>query len=212
MVYTGISMIDFHPQFVKKKLESGLPGLKGQRKMAPSVQFSGEKLPDPELSRESSVLILLFPKNGSWGIVLIERSHFGPHAGQISLPGGKKDQEDNSDLATALRETHEEVGVQTESIEVIGSLSKLFVPNSNFWISPFIGWVDYIPEWKPSPSEVKSILTVSLKDLFDDKNKKKKTLNRKGISIETPYYDVNGHMVWGATAMILSELEAVLTN
>ena len=178
--------------------------------MAPSVRFTGDRFPDPELSQESSVLLLLFPLNGTWSTIFIDRTHFGPHAGQVSLPGGKQDPEDDSELDTALREAYEEVGVRSDSIEILGQLSKLFVPNSNFWISPFIAWVDHQPIWKPSPSEVKSIITISLPELFDDSNKKRKELIRKGIQIDAPYYEVNGHMVWGATAMIISELETLI--
>ncbi len=210
MEYTGISMIDFHPEKVRRKLELGLPGVTGQQKMAPSIRFTGDRLPDPDLSKQSSVLILFFPMNGSWGIVFIERTPFGPHASQISFPGGKMDKEDQSELDTALRETYEEVGVQIDSVRVIGQLSKLYVPNSNFWISPFIGFVDYIPNWKPDPKEVKSIIEIAVNELFDDSNKKQKLLTRKGTQIDAPYYDVHGHMVWGATAMILGELEDLL--
>lgn len=210
MEYTGISMIDYCPDRISEKLILGLPGVSGQQKMAPSVRFSGDRLPDPGLSRQSSVLILLFPQNGSWGTVLIERTLFGPHAGQISFPGGKQDHDDQSELLTALREANEEVGVKQDSIKILGQLSKLFVPNSNFWISPFIAWVDFVPDWQPNPSEVKSIITVTLSDLFDDSNKKRKTLSRNGVHIDAPYYDIHGHMVWGATAMIISEFETLL--
>ena len=210
MEFTGISMIDYCPEKVQERLSLGLPGVEGQQKMAPSVRFSGDRLPDPGLSQQSSVLILLFPQNGTWGTIFIERTQIGPHAGQISFPGGKKDPGDKTELSTALREAHEEVGVQQDSITILGQLSKLYVPNSNFWISPFIGMVDLIPNWQPNPSEVKSILTVNLPDLFDDSNKKRKLLVLRGISIDAPYYDVSGHMVWGATAMILSEFETLL--
>ncbi len=205
-------MIDFHPECIRQKLDLGLPGVSAQQKMAPSVRFSGERLPDPGLSRQSSVLILLFPYNNSWGIVLIERTQVGIHAGQMSLPGGKQDSDDKTELDTALREADEEVGVNRDTIKNLGSLSKLYVPNSNFWISPFIAWVDYAPSWQANPKEVKSIVAVALPELFDDKHKKTKIFFSHGKQIEAPYYDVNGHMVWGATAMIISEFEVLVKS
>lgn len=210
MESTGISMIDYCPDKVRERLSLGLPGATGQQKMAPSVRFSGDRLPDPGLSRQSSVLILLFPQNENWATILIERTLVGPHAGQISFPGGKKDSDDQSELFTALREAHEEVGTKPDSVKILGRLSQLYVPNSNFWISPFIGWVEFMPDWKPNPSEVQSILLVTLQDLFDDSNKKRETIFRNGVHIDAPYYDINGHMIWGATAMIISEFEDLL--
>jgi len=210
MESTGISMIDYCPDIILERLNVCLPGVSGQQRMAPSVRFSGDRMPDPGLSQQSSVLILLFPQNGTWSTVLIERTMLGVHAGQISFPGGKRDPDDQSELFTALREANEEVGVSPDSVRVLGKLTELYVPNSNFWINPFIASIDYLPEWQPNPSEVKSVIMVSLPDLFNDSNKKQRVLSRSGLSIDTPYYDINGHMIWGATAMIISEFEVLL--
>lgn len=211
MVFTGISMIDFHPEQVIKAIQKGLPGAASQKLMAPSVRFTGQKLPNPELSKQSSILILLFPQEANWTTVLIERTPFGPHGGQISFPGGKKDDADKSEYDTALREAQEELGVPREDVELIGQLTRLYVPNSNFWISPFIGRLDYEPDWIPDPKEVQSVITVPLKDLFLPANKQIANIERRQIQIRAPFYDVQGHQVWGATAMIISELEALLS-
>lgn len=207
MDYTGISMIDFKPEMLIRKIESGLPGEKAQKKMAPSVRLDTAIRHDPNNSKDSSILIPLFPYNDSWGTVLIERTQVGPHGGQISFPGGKRDPGDLHALDTALREAEEEVGLDRESVSVLGQLSDLYVPNSNFWISPFIGLVANLPEWKLNPAEVEKIILVELNALFDFKTKKRRVFFKNGIAIDAPYYDVEGHFVWGATAMIISELE-----
>jgi 8-oxo-dGTP pyrophosphatase MutT (NUDIX family) len=203
-------MTKFHPDTIRKRLLNGLPGESAQRIMAPSVRFTHDKLPDPQLSVESSILIILYPLKGSWGTLLMERTKIGPHGGQISFPGGKKDPEDNSNEETALREAYEEVGLDTDSIDILGCLSKLYVPNSNFWINPFIGFTERAQKWIPNPTEVKDLIPVKLETLFDDGIKKRKIISRNGVEIDTPYYDVKDHFVWGATAMIISEFETLV--
>jgi 8-oxo-dGTP pyrophosphatase MutT (NUDIX family) len=210
MEFTGISMIDINPDNIYKRLSCGLPGERAQKKMSPSVRYTNSKPPDPKYRKESGVLILLYPDGNDWATVLMERTVIGPHGGQVSFPGGKKERDDPTIEYTALREAKEEVGVRIEDVQILGSLTKLFVPNSNYLISPIIALATTKPIWIINPIEVKSLIPVKLKYLFDDTIKKTRIISRNGVEIEAPFYDVQGHFVWGATAMIISEFETLL--
>ena len=195
---------------IKKKLDGDLPGREAQEIMAPTLRFAGVEFPDPSLSRTSGVLLLLYPRRGELSTVFIERTEFGPHGGQISLPGGKMEEHDRDVKSTALREAMEEIGVEQEKIQVMGQLSTLFVPHSNFTINPVIGFHNEIPEFVKNKEEVKSIISISLKELFDQRNKGVKTFINGSKTIHAPYYDAFGHVIWGATAMIISEFEILI--
>jgi 8-oxo-dGTP pyrophosphatase MutT (NUDIX family) len=154
-------------------------------------------------------MILLYPAENQWNITYIKRTSHNPHdrhAGQISFPGGKKDHDDHSNLACALRETEEEIGVDRRQINVLGSLSSLYVHVSNFLVYPFVGFLEQEPVFIPQDSEVADILTPSLDYLNNDKNLKKGDISARGTIIkDMPYFDLNGKVLWGATAMITSE-------
>ena len=156
--------------------------------------------------------MLLFPGMTGLSTVFIERSSWGPHGGQISFPGGKREDQDPNIIFTALRETSEEIGIETSGIETIGLLTTLFVPHSNYLIQPVIGYLSTQPVFKPDLHEVESVVVVSLSELFDPANRKTMTIRRPDTDIIAPYYEACGHHVWGATAMIISELEVILTS
>lgn len=187
-----------------------LPGEEAQLLMSPSVRVSGHIFPEPSHSRSSGVMVLLYPNSGDWSTVFIERTLYGPHGGQISLPGGKREKWDADISATALRETMEEIGVDQSDISVIGGLTPLYVPHSNFRIYPFVGFIEREPNMVKNDLEVKSIVRVGIGELFDKKNKGITNFYRSGFNINAPYYNANGHLIWGATAMIMSEFEAII--
>ncbi len=200
-------------RFIKEleiKLKGNLPGKEAQEIMAPTVRFQGNKFPNPDLSKPSGVLILLFPSVGDWSTVFIKRTSFGLHGGQISLPGGKMEDNDIDIKATALREAMEEIGSDPFKIKVIGQLTPLHVPHSNFRITPFVGFLEEVPVLQQNEREVQAIIRIRLTELFDMKNRGIKTFNRSGNTIQAPYYNAKGHVVWGATAMIISEFEALV--
>lgn len=203
-------MTDLSINKLRNRLQLDLPGKQAQQKMAPTLRFQGENYPDPALSKPSAVLILLYPDNNEWYTIFIERTSYGLHGGQISLPGGKKEKNDPDLRATALREANEEIGVESSKIELIGELTPLHVPHSQFWITPVVGFLKEVPILKRDVREVRSIIQLSLGDLFEKKNKGMDTIIRAGNEIQAPYYQANGHIVWGATAMIMSELEALI--
>lgn len=198
-------------QKLKQLLEGPLPGEPAHELMAPSARFTGSQLPDPAQARPSSVLILFYPCHGSWFLPFIQRPVYdGVHSGQISFPGGKCEEEDSDYCATALRESNEEIGIVQEDVQILGALTPLYIPNSNFHVYPHVGWVDYQPEFSPDPIEVDEVIEVPLDVLLNQENVKQLTRNINGVSLSAPYFDAEGYVIWGATAMILSEMLEVL--
>lgn len=197
-------------EFVHKlshRLEKPLPGREAQVKMAPypvdESRFQ-ENLSNP--SKPGGVMILLYPHKGDIYLPLMKRpTYAGAHSGQVSFPGGKFEQEDVDLRTTALRETEEEIGVRSEKVEVIGSLSDLFIIASNFKVYPSVGYVNERPVFVPDAVEVESVLEVSLSQLRDESKRGVEQMTFGNYTIQSPYFDVEGHVVWGATAMMLSE-------
>ena len=183
-------------------LSSKLPGEKAQLMMAPT--FRGVFRNDKDPIR-AAVLILMYPSNEKTRLVFIKRNEYdGPHSAQVSLPGGAWEKKDGSMENTAIRETREELGIVDE-IEILGALTDLHIPVSNFQVSPFVGCTDRTPVFHPDASEVQFIIETPLTELLDPRNLDSERVLRHGQSIEAPFYRVGKEKIWGATAMILSE-------
>ncbi|MFH0760412.1 MAG: CoA pyrophosphatase [Bacteroidota bacterium] len=197
---------------IEKALQNGLPGASAQGLMAPSLRPPERMDFDTSDPRSSGVMILLFPTEEGISTIFIHRTHWGPHGGQISLPGGKKEPADADLVATAYRESEEEVGIIPGRVRTIGLLTPLYVPYSNYHIQPVVGYSGTQPSFVPDKKEVETILIVPLGKLFHRDNRKTMILKRLDMEIEAPYYNADGYRVWGATAMIMSEFEAVLTS
>ena len=161
----------------------------------------------------ASVLLLLYPNVfGEMNFVLTRRRVYnGMHSGQISFPGGKPDLLDNDLWATALRETQEEIGILSNEVRYIRSLSKLYVPPSNFLIIPYVGYLQSPYTFKPDPREVDAIIEISLMDFVNKESVLTKQLNSNSNSIAVPAYIFDKNVVWGATAMILSEFKMLFS-
>jgi len=188
---------------------SSLPGAESQLQMAPAIR--PEDIPSQARGRQpviSSVLLLVYPDSrGRATAVFIQRATYdGVHSGQISLPGGRNETGDPSLLHTALRETHEEIGIEPEKVEVAGKLSDLYIPPSNHLVSPYIGLLDCRPGFVPDPREVEMVLEIGLAAFFDPGSIRRLPITLAGGQcLQTPCYSINGHIIWGATAMMVSE-------
>lgn len=201
-------MMDINKEKLRIRLKQPLPGISAQKVMMP-------KLDDPSrfaqyrkaTARPGGVLILLYPHMGEMHIPLMLRPEYpGAHGGQISLPGGKKEEFDNSLVETALRESEEELGIPNEEVDVIGNLSELFIIASNFNVLPVIGSMDQRPDFKADDREVVEIIETPISMLLrSDAIRIKSFRVDGGLEIDAPYFDIYGHHVWGATAMILNE-------
>ncbi len=196
--------------WLSERLQHSLPGYDAQKKMMSRNRPDISKA--PAHARQSGVLILLYCDDGAVKTVLIERSiDGGVHSGQIALPGGKQELSDENILQTALREAEEEVALDATKVMVKGLLSPLYIPVSNFEVHPVIGLCREVPELRPSEWEVARVLTPDLPLLFSRKQQVKvKPSGFPQLTIRTPAYMLaEDTFVWGATAMILSELEAI---
>ena len=175
-----------------------------------SYKYS-EPLPSHKVA---CVMALLHPKNEELYVTFIKRASSHPndkHAGQIGFPGGKFETEDESLIMCALRETEEEIGIPSGDIEVIGQLTSLYVFASDFMVHPFVGYLDYSPKYILQEEEVAGIYEVPVRNLIDPAFKiSRKVRLSEGFYREAPGYNIDGDFLWGATAMISSELEIVL--
>ncbi len=195
---------------INKFENNTLGGYEAQRKMEHLARFSMmQKAPKiPANHRSAAVMCLLYPAENDWNVVFIVRpSYDGAHSGQIAFAGGGIEPEDENMQATALRETEEEIGVAPHLIEIISPLTPLFIPVSNFMVYPFVGILEKRPIFTPQASEVVEILEIPLNIFRNEENIKITTLKlEKGITLEkVPYYDLNGRVLWGATAMMMAE-------
>ena len=198
--------------FVSKVKKNALPGEEFQYQMAPLFRQNELKKALPKKNpNEAGVLALLYPKKDIAHMAFILRKTYkGVHSNQIGFPGGRVEPEDQSLLETALRETEEEIGVHAESIQTIQSLTDLYIPPSNFLVHPFLGYVDYSPEFILQESEVEQLLEIPLADCLDESKIKHEIINASyAKQIEVPAFNFDGQIVWGATAMILSEIREI---
>jgi len=198
---------------LKQQLAQSLPGEAAQYKMASAQR----KLPlrdylaAAKKPMDSAVLVLLYPVNAKiYTVLMLRPQEQGVHSGQVSFPGGKYEETDGTFMNTALREAGEEMGIIKEQVIIVGELSPLYIPPSNFLVHPFVGYMTEKPVIQPSKDEVKQVIEANIELLLDDTLKDRKIIEVRGYKIDTPFYNIYGNVVWGATAMILSELEDLL--
>lgn len=196
-----------------KTLLLQLPGEEAQYEMAPIGRKRLSSFSDRiHSARKSAVLIVLYPNDDSINTILIQRPNYeGVHSGQIAFPGGKFEDADQILSNTALREANEEIGLDIDRIQIIGNLTDLYIAPSNFLVSPYIGFVEELNELIPNNYEVSKIIHTDLFNLNKEDIKGIKSIEHSnGYKIKTPYYEIEGFTVWGATAMMISELNAIV--
>ena len=198
-------------QTLRERLAGTLPGIEAQLRFAPSPTRPGWQAGQfPADSRVAAALLLLYPRDEGVAVPLTVRGlGLARHAGQISLPGGAADPGETI-VDAALREASEEIGIDASSVRVLGELTPVHVLVSGFTLHPIVGVTETQPDFVAAPGEVEEILEISLDDLRDASRIRRGVRMREGLAIEYPYFDLVGHQVWGATAMILGEFISLL--
>lgn len=202
------SMVFFEK--LKARLQLDLPQDSAFGKMSPL----GRLLHKPnEKTRKSAILILFYHYQNELYIPLILRPKYdGVHGGQMAFPGGRMEKTDQSLIFTALREAQEEIGIKVHDVHILGQLTEIYIPPSNFLVQPVVGYLKYRPDFYPDEREVDKIFELSLTELSNQDNIKADKMMINGHLLDTAYYQLQDQKVWGATAMIIAELLEVIKS
>ena len=198
---------------LRLRLRTALPGRAAQLRMAPQPRPGWDPTMVPPGLRAAAGLVLVYPRAGAWCVALTVRgSWMRQHTGQVSLPGGRVDAGETIEQA-ALREAHEEVGVEAAGVEVLGRLTALHIPVSHHLLHPVVGVAVTRPSFRVAEAEVERLIEVPVRALLAPDVVRREWRLREpppAAPIDVPYFAVDGVKVWGATAMILAEFLAVL--
>ena len=198
---------------LERRLAQPLPGNAAHALMAHEERrkFFREQV-IPEDAKISSVLFLLYVQDDAVHFPLIIRSSDGTvHSGQVGLPGGRYEEQDKALSTTAMRETEEEIGVNQNKVTVLKKLTEVYIPPSNFFVQPFLGYTNKTPNFILQEDEVEDLIEVPLRHFMDDSIKSFQNFSTSyAKNIEVPVFNLNNHRVWGATAMMLSEVREML--
>ncbi|WP_367913257.1 CoA pyrophosphatase [Leadbetterella sp. DM7] len=196
---------------LEKRLQEPLPGIASHRKYMHRARLK-HTLPAPDNVRSSAVLILFYPWMSRAYFPLILRPQYdGKHGGQMALPGGKAEPSDENLVRTALREAQEEIGIKAIDVKVLGELTDVYIPVSNYMVHPVIGYMDYKPEFYPDAREVERIYYTDVEDIIRHGEIVNREILIGNQQVSVPGYVVQDSWVWGATSLILSELSDVLS-
>ncbi len=192
-----------------------LPAESSQFKMSPPFRekLQAQQKEVIKTARSAGVVALFYPdSHANTKLVLILRKTYkGVHSAQVGFPGGKLETTDISIKHAAIRETWEEVGVPENQVEILRAMTKVYIPPSNFFVYPFIGIARYTPKFIKQDEEVEDIIEVSLQDFISDANVVTETVSTSySVQVAVPAFQLNNHIVWGATAMMLSEIKDLL--
>lgn len=206
-----ITIINEALQFLEKALKGAKPGLKAQLKMITNPRPGNKTYQEAERSSiKAGVLVLLYPWKKRLHLVLTKRTPSVLfHQGQISFPGGRQDRGESLQQ-TALREAREEIMIEPAKIRILGELTPLYIPPSNYCMYPIVAATDKRPDFQASSHEVAEIIEVPIDHLLDDRNIRREVWTIRDIKADVPFYFFKGHKIWGATAMVLAELVELL--
>ena len=196
---------------LESRLREPKPGLAAQLRMVPDPRPGDQTFQEVgNRCLKAGVLILLYAWDDRLFLALTRRtSKVAHHQAQISFPGGQMD-ENESSVAAAIREAREEVGIRPESLRVLGELTPLYIPPSNYCIYPIVAVAQRRPDFRPFPEEVEEVIEVPLDHLLDPENIRREIWPMRGTDVSVPFYQFAGHKIWGATAMVLAELMELL--
>lgn len=179
--------------------------------------FRFQELKNLDLSKknpkQAAVLSVFYPglKDETKFVLILRKTYKGVHSNQVGFPGGRVEEDDIDLMHTALRETEEEVGIPRQEVQVIKELTKLYIPPSNFWVQPYLGIMEKTPNLVPQEAEVEAILEIDLEEFLSDSCMIRQTLSTSyAKNVNVPAFLLGGHVVWGATAMMLSEMKDIL--
>ena len=197
----------FDVRLLERRLQGEKPGLRSQLKMVPEHRSADKTYQEAgDSCLRAAVLVLLYPREDGYYLVLTRRTlQVAHHQAQISFPGGQMDEHESAS-ETALREAEEEIGVEPARVRVLGELTPLYIPPSNYCIYPVVAVAERRLDFRPSPHEVAEVIEVPLGHLLDIRNIKKERWPLRGMDVAVPFYFFEGHKIWGATAMVLAEL------
>jgi len=192
---------------LERRLRGPMPGLVSQLKMVPDPRPGDKTYQEAgETCLRAGVLVLLYPREGHHYLVLTRRtSQLAHHQAQVSFPGGQMDEQESA-VETALREAAEELNIVPAEVRVLGQLTPLYIPPSNYCIYPVVAAAERRPDFRPSPHEVAEVIEIPLSHLQDLRNIKKENWPIRGLDVTVPFYSFQAHKIWGATAMVLAEL------
>jgi 8-oxo-dGTP pyrophosphatase MutT (NUDIX family) len=197
---------------LRDRLRADLPGLAAQLPLAPQPRPGWRAGHFPEDARPAAGLLCVFSRTDQPYVLLTVRSAGLPtHAAQVSLPGGRIEAGETIEEA-ALREAHEEIGLDPASVEILGQLTPLHIPVSGYTLHPVVGLATVVPRFKPAEREVERILEVPIADLHDATRLLRRTIKRDDLELDVPYFLLCGEQVWGATAMVLAEFRALFED
>jgi len=195
---------------ISQNLKNPLPGESAHRIMQATSSLRLNFKPNNR-TRKSAVLILFYPyQNEIYFPVILRPAYDGVHSGQIAFPGGRYELSDENLIRTALREAQEEIGLRLTDVTILGSLTELFIPPSNFYVLPVIATMPYRPDFYPDAREVEDIFEIKLEEISNSKIVGYSDIQVRGENVYAPHYEVQGYKIWGATAMMISELLTVI--
>lgn len=192
-----------------------LPGESSQVKMSPPFRLELMELhrEAKKTSKKAGVLVLFYPdsQQKTHLILILRKTYEGVHSAQVGFPGGQVEENDISIEYTAIRETFEEIGVLRQQVKILRALTELYIPPSNFTVYPFLGIANTTPDFKIQENEVEEVIEVSLSHFLNEPNRITTSITTSyKVNVQVPAFQLNGHIVWGATAMMLSELKDLL--